>query len=73
MVLRLSVIGMLGLVLTLGSGCKPCCSDGASAAKPGADGVTAPVGEEAKANAEPAQTEKGAKTKELKVAVTGMT
>jgi hypothetical protein len=40
---------------------------------PGADGVTAPAGGEARANAEPAQTEKGAKTKEIKVAVTGMT
>jgi len=73
MLLRLSVIGMLGLLLTLGSGCKPCCSEGASAAKLGTDGVTAPTGGEAKANAEPAQTEKAAKTKEVKVVVTGMT
>jgi hypothetical protein len=33
MLLRLSVIGMLGLLLTLGSGCKPCCSEGTSGAK----------------------------------------
>ena len=72
MVLRLSVIGMLGLFMALGSGCNPCCSEGASATKHGADGVTSLAAGEAKANAEPVQTEKAAKTKEITVAVTGM-
>jgi len=67
------VTGMLGLLLTLASGCEPCCAVAASATQPGADGVTAPADGEGKANAEPAQTDKGDKTEEVKVAVTGMT
>jgi hypothetical protein len=73
MVLRLSALGILGLLLSLGSGCEPCRSARASAARPGADSVAAPAGGEAKVKERSARTEKSAQTKEVMVAVSGMT
>jgi hypothetical protein len=61
-----SIAGLLGLLLTLGSGCNPCCSNRTVAAD------SAPPGE-AKTDAEPGQPEKAGKTKEVTLAVTGMT